>query len=271
MTISFEALRAANTERLPQFRNGRGELAHSKPDGSDWTPAQWLQALVGELGEYATVRAQFERNEISFEDYEAMAAKELADVQIYLDLLSRRALDKVAPGPRGSAPDVLLDLVAHLGEYANARKKFERGDHTVERLNEMKAENLGAAESCLHSLQEANHSPISGVAEAHPTGVNLGMATLRKFNEVSLRVGCSVFMQAPLRFEHYKGGIYELQSEALLESDRKTVLAIYKAPDGKMVARDQQEFYEVVERDGVAVPRFKLVTEQQHQGARYGT
>jgi hypothetical protein len=36
--LTFNALRGANAARLPQFKNKHGELAHSKPDGSDWTP-----------------------------------------------------------------------------------------------------------------------------------------------------------------------------------------------------------------------------------------
>lgn len=73
--------------RLPTFRNAKGEIAHSKADGSDWTPAQWLQAIVGELGEYANVRNKYERGDINKGEFLVLAAKELADVQIYLDLL----------------------------------------------------------------------------------------------------------------------------------------------------------------------------------------
>lgn len=89
-TLSFFTLRAANIARLPTFKNSKGELAHSEPDGSDWSPAQWLQALVGELGEYANKRKKFERGDISAEEFKIEAAKELADVQIYLDILAFR-------------------------------------------------------------------------------------------------------------------------------------------------------------------------------------
>lgn len=86
--LSFGTLRHANTLRLPQFKNKHGELAHSKPDGSDWSPAQWLQAVMGELGEYANLRKKFERGDITAEEFQAEAADELADVQIYLDILA---------------------------------------------------------------------------------------------------------------------------------------------------------------------------------------
>lgn len=86
--LGFSVLRDANLRRLPEFRNKHGQLAHSKPDGSDWSPAQWLQAVVGELGEYANVRKKYERGDLNEAQFHKEAAKELADVQIYLDILA---------------------------------------------------------------------------------------------------------------------------------------------------------------------------------------
>ena len=88
MSLTFDSLRAANLARLPVFKNSKGELAHSKPDGSDWSPAQWLQAVTGELGEYANVRKKFERGDIDEATFQVLAANELADVQTYLDILA---------------------------------------------------------------------------------------------------------------------------------------------------------------------------------------
>ena len=88
--LTFNALRGANTARLPQFRNKHGALAHSKADGSDWSPAQWLQAVVGELGEYANLRKKFERGDVDAATFKNEAAKELADVVTYLDILAMR-------------------------------------------------------------------------------------------------------------------------------------------------------------------------------------
>lgn len=122
--LTFNSLRNANIKRIPQFRNCHGELAHKLPDGSDWSPAQWLQAVIGELGEYANFRKKFERGDITLEEFTIKGGKELADVQIYLDILAMRCLDTV---------DV-----------------------------------------------------------THPTGVNLGQATIDKFNEVSDRIGCVI-------------------------------------------------------------------------------
>lgn len=126
MSLSFDTLRVANKIRLPQFKNKHGAPAHSKPDGSDWSPAQWLQAVVGELGEYANIRKKFERGDLSFEEFRVLAGKELADVQTYLDLLALRCLD--------------------VNDYAD------------------------------------------------PEGIDLGDATIAKFNEVSMRVDCDVWI-----------------------------------------------------------------------------
>lgn len=86
--LTFNTLRGGNKARLPEFRNKHGQLAHSKSDGSDWSPAQWLQAVIGELGEYANVRKKFERGDLSKAEFHELAAKELADVQTYLDILA---------------------------------------------------------------------------------------------------------------------------------------------------------------------------------------
>lgn len=88
--LSFNTLRGANIARLPEFKNKHGEPAHSEPDGSDWSPAQWLQAVVGEVGEYANLRKKFERGDISEVEFKFESAKELADIQIYLDILAFR-------------------------------------------------------------------------------------------------------------------------------------------------------------------------------------
>lgn len=93
MSLDFRTLRQANILRLPTFRNAKGELAHTTNDGSDWSPSDWLQALIGELGEYANFRKKFQRGDITLEEFREKGGKELADAQIYLDILARRCLD----------------------------------------------------------------------------------------------------------------------------------------------------------------------------------
>lgn len=86
--ITWKELEAANLIRIPQFKNARGELAHSHPTGQDWSPAQWYQAMMGEFGEYANIRKKFERGDISKEEFKQKAGYELADGIIYLSILA---------------------------------------------------------------------------------------------------------------------------------------------------------------------------------------
>lgn len=86
--LKLSVLRKANLLRLPEFKNAKGGLAHSKSDGSDWTPSQWLQAVTGELGEYANVRKKYERGDIDIDEFKIKAAAELADTVTYIDILA---------------------------------------------------------------------------------------------------------------------------------------------------------------------------------------
>lgn len=86
--LTFNTLRQANIKRLPLFKNAKGEPAHSKPDGSDWSHAEWLQALTGELGEYANLRKKVLRGDLTMKEALPALADELADVAIYLDILA---------------------------------------------------------------------------------------------------------------------------------------------------------------------------------------
>lgn len=192
-SLSFSTLREANRARVPEFRNSKGGAAHSMPDGSDWAPSQWLQALVGELGELARVRVQYEAGELSYDDYVVEAKKEIADVQCYLDLLAGRVLDKVTPHPGADASSNLMRLVADLGEYANWRKKLERGDIDADRFAQVGLSKLDDVQRELATLPAAT-GPLPSVSDAHPEGVDLGAATRDKFNEVSRRVGATVFI-----------------------------------------------------------------------------
>ncbi len=195
-SLSFAALRAANQARVPQFKNRLGGQAHSQPDGSDWSPASWFQALIGECGEYARVRHLYETGQMSYEEFVVEAKKELADVQCYLDLLSMRALDKTRT-PAGG-PDFaqeLQQLLAGLGEYANWRKKFERGDISAEKFSAVSGAGLAEAQTQLVKLGSAEHRELAVVVEPHPLGVDLGTAVTDKFNEVSIRVGATVTLK----------------------------------------------------------------------------
>jgi len=86
--LTFNTLRAANIKRLPLFKDAKGRIAHSKEDGSDWSHAEWLQAVIGELGEYANLRKKVLRGDMTFEEALPALTDELADVIIYMDILA---------------------------------------------------------------------------------------------------------------------------------------------------------------------------------------
>ncbi len=59
-----------------------------------------------------------------------------------------------------------------------------------------------------------------------------------------------------MKYRHYKGGIYEIVCEALLESDPTVTLMIYRSHNGSIWARPKDVFFEMVQVDGKAVQRF---------------
>lgn len=62
-----------------------------------------------------------------------------------------------------------------------------------------------------------------------------------------------------IQYRHYKGGLYELVCEATLEADL-TPMIIYRAQDGSVWARPKSVFFELIEVDGLLVPRFAPVS-----------
>lgn len=87
--LTFNTLRSANLMRCPLFKNAKGEIAH--PEGLEsWSVNQWFKAMVGELGEFANISKKVDRGDFTQEEAQQAMADELADVQIYLDLLAAR-------------------------------------------------------------------------------------------------------------------------------------------------------------------------------------
>ena len=62
-----------------------------------------------------------------------------------------------------------------------------------------------------------------------------------------------------MQYRHYKGGLYELVCEATLEADL-TPMIIYRAADGSLWARPKAVFFELIEVEGLLVPRFAPVS-----------
>ena len=61
-----------------------------------------------------------------------------------------------------------------------------------------------------------------------------------------------------MRYRHYKGGIYELVCEAVLEADH-TPVVVYRGQDGVVWVRPRDAFFETVTVDGKPLPRFTLL------------
>ena len=67
-------------------------------------------------------------------------------------------------------------------------------------------------------------------------------------------------LASPQKFRHYKGGIYELVCEATQESDLSPVI-VYRSRNGSIWTRPKSVFFEMVNVEGVHVPRFAAVDE----------
>ena len=96
--LLLNALRQANLKRLPEFKNRKGEPAHSKKDGSDWKLSAWMNAVSGEAGEMAEALLIFkaigkaadiikkvERGDFSLDEARHALGEEFADVLTYPD------------------------------------------------------------------------------------------------------------------------------------------------------------------------------------------
>jgi len=78
--LSFNTLRAANEQRIKASKYEKCER--------DWTPAHWMQATLGELGELANLMKKVDRGDFSLDEARADIAREFADVQTYLDIMA---------------------------------------------------------------------------------------------------------------------------------------------------------------------------------------
>ena len=61
-----------------------------------------------------------------------------------------------------------------------------------------------------------------------------------------------------MRFRHYKGGLYEVVCEAILEADH-TAGVVYRVQDCKTGVRPRDAFFGSVDVDGERMPRFTPV------------
>ncbi len=186
MNLTFKQLREANLRRLPVFKNSKGEPAHSKPDGSDWSNDQWFQALIGEVGEYANFAKKYIRGDIGPATFLKEAKNELADVQIYLDILAFRC-------------NVDINIVTGCESMSELR------DFSKESLGELIHELDGAtvfrqliiyAGEMTDGYRPETFGRFQFMLDrcALTLGIDLSEATREKFNAVSDRIGCDVYL-----------------------------------------------------------------------------
>lgn len=79
--LTFNDLEGASLERL--------KTAEKYRKSRDWSRAEWLQAVVGEVGELANVMKKVDRGDMTLEEARPMLEAEIADVVCYLPLLAQ--------------------------------------------------------------------------------------------------------------------------------------------------------------------------------------
>jgi len=78
--LRFQQLREANVLRLASSKYKLCE--------QNWQPAHWMNALTGEVGECANIIKKVDRGDYTLESALPNIARELADIQCYLDILA---------------------------------------------------------------------------------------------------------------------------------------------------------------------------------------
>ena len=62
-----------------------------------------------------------------------------------------------------------------------------------------------------------------------------------------------------MKYQHYKGGIYEFVCEAKYEPDPAVIMVVYKSADGSIWTRRKDVFFESVEYEGNKMQRFSPI------------
>lgn len=113
--LTFNTLRAANIERqkaVPKFN-------HPK-----WALSTWSNALFGECGEAANIIKKIERGDFTLEEGRTALAKELADVQVYLDILADKAGIDLGEATRDKWNEVSLREDCNMYISADGRHQY---------------------------------------------------------------------------------------------------------------------------------------------------
>ncbi|HEV7433927.1 MAG TPA: MazG-like family protein [Pseudorhizobium sp.] len=185
MTYTFETLRQVNSSRC---------LRWHKSGLDEWSLADWVVAVGGEVGEALNVVKKLNRdrdgqpgNTRSRIELLSDLADELADIVIYLDILV-----SAAGGER-------LGILFDRKDFAELRQatRFEYPDATILSVSEWAAGMLELAGG-LACVVLVNSGHVGSAADellnaidasAHAWEIDLGLAVARKFNATSERYG----------------------------------------------------------------------------------
>lgn len=199
-SLTFDQLRKANVDRLPTFRNAKGVPYH-RPDGSDWTLGEWINALGGEVGEAQNIIKKVQRGDFTLDEVIRDLMDEVADVQTYLDIIAYRAGVQIFEGQsfgelraatlkryhaakrtdQGSIGEMASRLLRWAGDLAFIADQVREGKMKLKNVREQFSKHVHAMELELDTI-------------AYACGIDLGAATAIKFNTVSVRVASPIFI-----------------------------------------------------------------------------
>lgn len=177
--LTFAKLRDANIKRMPVFKNSKGQITHSKPDGSDWSIEDWAESVVGEIGEWANLHKKFRRKDIDSCYFTYESGLELADIMIYSDILMLRC-------------GITLQITdfSELEIMAKERMDRECSRSPSSWLMDVHT-NFGYLFSDIRGPAFIAYL-VSLNCLALSVNCNLGDSTRQKFNAVSRAIGCDI-------------------------------------------------------------------------------
>lgn len=185
MLFTFAALRKASMARMPHFRNAKGELTHPPQGGNDWSKLDWQIAVLGELGETANIVKKLRRGDFSLEQCWQELSDELADTLVYTDILANQCGCCIE--------DLTPDSSASLGPQRDemVQRRLMAIAHCLCAVDiESKSE-----QSKIHNQTIFQRMSYLLFSVAASLDIDLGIATISKFNQVSDRIGCDVYME----------------------------------------------------------------------------
>ena len=205
----FSYLREKNVQRMKaQF-----------PECEDWDELDWYGALVGEVGEYANFRKKFIRGSIGQKDFLVNAGKELADVQMYLDLLAWYL--GVSLSSTNSKVNYSNEIFSAFSYHGIAPEKLKPIDYLCSNKSKMSCEDntmknfrrVSSPEEALVSLDTCKLLILQGDATTHERAfkvtqyslemlaysleIDLSKEVVDKFNETSMKMpeGSRILME----------------------------------------------------------------------------